>query len=170
MSEASCKTEWLQELRKLDNKPSLVTTLDSIEKFGWEAMMVHSNQQKFGFAYTVGLYDTMKFPELIVVGLKSEVAHSALQYTIEEMQKGGDLTGKRLRNIVGEIEVEFRPVSQDWFRHVMCRAGWYYGHGKSPIPALQIIYPDLEGRFQWDEGFQEYFHQPLLQPDVERGV
>jgi hypothetical protein len=77
MSESQYKTEWLQRLRELDNKPSFVSTLNTVEKFGWEAMLVSSEQQSTAFAYTVGLMDTMQFPEIIVVGLKQKVAHFA---------------------------------------------------------------------------------------------
>jgi hypothetical protein len=112
----------------------------------------------------------MTFPEIIVVGLKQKIAHVALKYAVEKMRAGADLTAGRVRDIVGEIEVEFRPVSQKWFRHVMCRADWYYGYGEAPIPALQLIYPDLDGRFQWEPGFAEYFRQPLLQSDTDWNV
>jgi hypothetical protein len=111
----------------------------------------------------------MNFPEIIVVGLKQEIAHGSLRRAVEAMQAGTDLTAGRVREIVGEVDVEFRPISQKWFRHVMCRADWYYGYGDAEIPVLQLIYPDLENRFQWEEGFNEYFVQPLLQPEIDRG-
>jgi hypothetical protein len=170
MSKSPYKTEWLEQLRKLDNKRNFVSTLDNVEKFGWEAMLVNSKEQSTSFAYTVGLCDTMNFPEIIVVGLKQKVAHFALQYAIEKMQAGLTPETERVRDIVGGVEVEFRPVAQKWFRHVMCRADWYYGYPESRPPALQLIYPDIEGRFQWEPGFEGYFRQPLLQMDVEWGT
>lgn len=88
MNEAKYRTEWLQRLRSMENKPSFVSTLDNIEKFGWEALLISADHQKNSFAYTAGLYDTMKFPELIVVGLKKEVAHHALRNAVEAMQAG----------------------------------------------------------------------------------
>jgi hypothetical protein len=170
MSNPTHKTAWLQELRKLDLEPNFVSTLDNVEKFGWEAMLVNSNAQRTSFAYSVGLCDTMKFPEIIVVGLKQKVAHFMLRYAVEKMQAGVDLEAGRVLGILGDVEVAFRPVSQRWFRHVMCRADWYYGYPESQIPALQAIYPDREGHFQWESGFDKYFHQPLLQLDVEWGA
>ena len=140
MSDRTYETEWLKELRGLDNAPNFVSTLDTVAKFGWEAMLVTGNDQRTSFAYTVGLQDTMSFPEIIVVGLKQDTAHSALNYSVKAMQAGTDLTVGRKRGIVGEVEVEFRPVAQRWFRHVMCRADWYYGYGEGVIPALQLIY------------------------------
>lgn len=170
MSDQNYKTEWLQQLRSLDNNPEFVSMLDDIEEFGWGAMLINAKRQSESFAYTVGLYDTMKFPELIVVGLASKVGHSALQYAIDEMKAGKDLTQGTFRDIVGDVEVVFRPVSQRWFRHVMCRADWYYGYGETAIPALQLIYPDLDGKFQWEEGFNDYFLQPMLALEPEPGT
>lgn len=169
MASENYSTPWLQHLRALDNKPNFVSTLDNVERFGWEAMLINSGEQRTSFAYTVGLQDTQKFPELIVVGLKSNVAHAALRYAVDAMKEGADLTKGRFKYIVGGVEVEFRPVSQKWFRHVMCRADWYYGYSEVEIPTLQLIYPDLENRFQWEDGFNEYFIQPLLQADIEEG-
>jgi hypothetical protein len=169
MTEWPYNTEWLQELRKLELKPNFVSTLDRVEKFGWEAMLVSSEDQRTSFAYTVGLRDTMGFPEIIVIGLKQEIAHGSLRRAVKAMQAGTDLSAARVREIVGEVEVEFRPVSQRWFRHIMCRADWYYGYNENEIPALQLIYPDLDNRFQWDREFNEYFRQPLLQHGVDEG-
>jgi len=169
MSEAKYSTPWLQQWLEKSHEPSFQSTLDNIGKFGWEAMLITGKEQSSSFAYSVGLYDTLDFPELITVGLPLEVAHSALSYAVDEMKAGRDLTKGRYRGIVGQVEVEFRPVAQRWFRHVMCRTDWYYGYGKKEIPSLQLIYPDLENRFQWDEGFNSYFRQPMLAPGVEDG-
>lgn len=120
------------------------------------------------FSYTVGVNDTLGFPELIVVGLTNDTGFTALNEAVTAMQRGIDLTKGRHRDMIGEVEVEFRPVARDWIEHVMYRDHWYYTGEE--IPALQMIYPDLEGKFQWEEGFQEYFRQPLMQtaPPTER--
>ena len=41
-------------------------------------------------------------------------------------------------------------------------ANWY--NDGVEYPALQIIYPDLQNRFQWERSFESRFVQPLLQP------
>ena len=40
-------------------------------------------------------------------------------------------------------------------------AVWYYGGADFPV--LQAVYPDLENRFPWDDGFDTAFEQPLMQ-------
>jgi hypothetical protein len=139
-------------------------TINHIREHGWSAMLIRPCRHGLGFCYSVGAHDTLNVREIIVVGLKQQTAHRALQHAIDAMEAGTDLTVGRHREIVGEVEVEFRPVSERWYRHVMCRDEWYYMN--QVVPALQLIYPDLEGRFQWEEGFQEYFRQPLLQEDA----
>jgi len=169
MNEAKYSTPWLQHWLEKSHEPSFQSTLDNIEGFGWEAMLVNGKEQSTSFACSVGLYDTMGFPELITVGLPVKVAHAALGFAVDAMKAGHDLTKGRYREIVGEVEVEFRPVAQRWFRHVMCRTDWYYGYDKKQIPTLQLIYPDIENRFQWEEGFNRYFRQPMLAPDAKDG-
>ena len=41
---------------------------------------------------------------------------------------------------------------------------WYYDHDEFPV--LQAIYPDLQNRFPEDEGFDQSFEQPLMQPNA----
>jgi hypothetical protein len=166
MSETKFTTPRLQQWRVKDHTETFLTTLDTIEQHGWQVLMI-KGEPSSRFAYTIGAYDTLGIPELIVVGLVEQTAHRALNYAIQAMREGKNLTVGRHRDIVGEVEVEFRPVDPKWKQHVMCRAHWYYNESK--FPALQLIYPDLEGRFQDEEGFAEYFRQPLLSPGIEDG-
>lgn len=166
MSEKNFTTPWLERWGEKQHEKTFLSTLDAIQQHGWQAMLI-KGEPSSRFAYTVGAHDTLKVPEVIVVGLTQETAHRALNYAIEAMRDGKDLTVGRHRDIVGEIEVEFRPVDSKWKEHVMCRAHWYYNG--SDFPALQLVYPDLEGRFQWNSDFTEYFRQPMLAPGVEEG-
>lgn len=167
MGEVKFETERLKTWRTVEHAESFERTLSNIEQYGWDVMVIKGDPQT-RFAYTIGVQDTLGFPELIVVGLTNETGFAALNAAVGAMQKGVDLTEGRHREIVGEVEVEFRPVAQPWIEHVMYRDHWYY-EGKQ-IPALQLLYPDLNGRFQWEDEFQEYFRQPLLQitPPTER--
>lgn len=167
MSEVKFTTDRLKMWRTIEHEESFERTLSNIEQYGWDVMVINGDPQT-RFSYTVGVNDTLGFPELIVVGLTNDTGFTALNVAVTAMQKGIDLTKGRHRDVVGEVEVEFRPVARDWIEHVMYRDHWY--HEGKEIPALQMIYPDLEGKFQWEEGFQEYFRQPLMQtaPPTER--
>jgi Domain of unknown function (DUF4262) len=154
--------------RTRELKPSFVSTLDTIEKSGWQAMLVSSETQSRSFAYTIGIFDVFGFPELITVGLPLEVAHTALDYALDLMKEGVDLTVGTHRDLLGgDAEVIFRPVARAWYERTMYRADWYYE--EAVIPALQLIYPDLENRFQWEAGFNDYFRQPMFAPGEPEG-
>ncbi len=78
------------------------------------------------------------------------------------LRNGTKLDEGRHPDLVGKVDCEFRPVDPKWIKHLMGWAEWYYDH--EPFPVLQAVYPDLENRFPGEDGFNEYFTQPLLQP------
>lgn len=159
MGKTTYQTERLRHWRTVGHDASFQSTLLNIEEFGWETLLIKGEPES-RFAYTAGAYDTLGVPELIVVGLTLETADQALDLAIEQLREGVDLRHGKHREIVGEVPIETRPVTREWYEHLMRRTHWYYG-GET-VPALQIVYPDLQGRFQWEEGFEEYFRQPLL--------
>jgi len=167
MSEPKYSTERLLNLQEKETRENFIGTLATIEKYGWQAMLVSSKEQSRSFAYTIGLFDVFGFPELVTVGLATDVAHAALGYAVEAMQNGVDHSEGSHPDIVGNVGVVFRPVSREWYEKTMYRTDWYYDGAE--IPALQLIYPDLEGRFQWEEGFNNYFLQPQMQADLPLG-
>jgi hypothetical protein len=78
------------------------------------------------------------------------------------LRAGVDLTRGRHRDLIGEVDCEFRPVDPKWIKQLMNWAIWYYDG--LDFPVLQVVYPDLKNRFPEDEGFDKVFEQPLMQP------
>ena len=60
--------------------------LDDVAKFGWHCMKVFGDNDHEPFAYTIGLFASCGYPELLIYGLPGEVAHSGA---------GNDLIAKR---------------------------------------------------------------------------
>jgi hypothetical protein len=139
-------------------------TISHIEEYGCSVVNVKRTEYGLGWAYTIGVFDTAGKPELITVGLLPETAHSALNAAAKLLRAGVDLTRGRHRDLVGEVECEFRPVDRKWVKQLMGWALWYYDGADFPV--LQAVYPDLENRFPGDEGFDDRFEQPLLQPSA----
>jgi len=139
-------------------------TLDRIEKYGCSVLSVGSkDKERVDFTYTIGAYDTGCQAEFIAIGMIHETAHDLLNEAVEMSRLGVDLSTGRHAGLLGKVECEFRPVDRKWIKHVMNSANWY--NGNSDYPVLQAVYPDLQNRFPGEEGFNEYFAQPLLQPD-----
>ena len=138
-------------------------TISNIEKFGCSVVSVTSNGGRaFGWSYTIGVYDTCGKPDLITAGLHPKVAHYCLNEAVKRQRNGVDLAVGRQRELIGDVECEFRPVDPKWVKHLMNWANWYYKGAEYPV--LQAVYPDLQNRFPGDDSFNTHFEQPLMQP------
>lgn len=139
-------------------------TISHIENFGCEVVQVKASAAGPGWSYTIGIYDTCGKPEVITVGLPEKTAHFLLNEAAKQLRNGVDLAIGRHRELVGEVECEFRPVDPKWVKQLMGWAMWYYDG--IDFPVLQAVYPDLQNRFPEDAGFDKAFQQPLLQPNA----
>jgi hypothetical protein len=155
------------EARRDKLESTFQSTLDNIEKHGWEVMSVKGDDIAPGFSYTVGVYEATGQPEIIEVGLRKETAHYALNEAARRMRAGELKNNRREAEIIGKVDCIFRPVENRWIQQLMYRAQWFYND--LPFPAVQCIYPDLENRFPWEEGFDSSWRsrQALLFDGVE---
>ncbi len=160
---AKYRTERTVYLRSTELSSYELDLVDKVERFGCMVLHVQEpNAPKPFFSYTVGLSETCNDPEVITCGLRADTAQSALNHAAKIMAQGVDLAVGRHREFVGEVAVEFRPVDPKWTGILMRSAVWL--NGRRDFRALQLVFPDLDGRFPGDEGFNAYFDQPLLQP------
>lgn len=160
--ETRFRTSRTEQFRKTKLSKEDKRTINQIEKFGCSVVHVERTTYALGWSYTVGVFDTCGKPEIITVGLPPDTAHSALNEAVELLRTGVDLTKGRHRDLIGQVECEFRPVAPKWVGHLMGLALWYYDGDDFPV--LQAVYPDLQNRFPEDEGFDKSFEQPLMQP------
>lgn len=139
-------------------------TISHVEEFGCSVVNVKRTKHGLSWSYTVGVFDTSGKPEIIAIGLLPETAHFALNEAAKLLRAGVDLATGRHRDLIGQVDCEFRPVDRKWVRQLMGWALWYYGDDDFPV--VQAVYPDLQNRFPEDEGFEKSFEQPLMQPDA----
>jgi len=139
-------------------------TITNVETFGCEVVQVKRTNAGPGWSYTIGIYDTCGKPEVITVGLYENTAHFLLNEAANRLRNGVTLSDGRHRDMVGEVECEFRPVDRKWIKHLMDWAAWYYGG--TDFPVLQAVYADREDRFPEEPGFDKGFQQPLMQPNA----
>lgn len=163
-SEIKFATDRTRFLRSCELDAQEDRTISHIETHGCSVFRVESSTTGPSWSYTVGVYDTSGRPELITVGLLEPTARFLLNEAAGELRKGVNLAQSRYRDLIGEVECEFRPVDRKWIRHLMGWAVWY--NNGDDFPVLQAVYPDRENRFPEDEGFEEYFRQPLLQANI----
>lgn len=165
-------TDRIRFLRQLPLEPDEAKLVDDVEQYGCHIIQVREEGGFPGWSYTVGLTELLDCPELIVIGLKEQLASSVLNECARRLHEGVRFGEKsREHELLSNVECEFRIVEKRWLRRTMGYAVWFYG-GDS-FPALQCVYPDLENRFPWEPGFPENWRsrQPLLFPhSLSHGV
>ena len=161
------ETERTKYLRSLELDQQEDRTISHIEEFGCSIFHIGDGGERPKWSFSVGVFDTCGQPDILQIGLKQSAAHALLNNAAKELHAGIGLAQGRHRDLLGEVECEFRPVDPKWIKHLMGWAVWYYGG--TDFPVLQAVYPDLEGNFPEDEGFNEYFRQPMLQPGAPMG-
>jgi Domain of unknown function (DUF4262) len=143
----------IQEFRSRELRPNEAKLIDDIEKYDCHIIQVRSENEIPGWSYTIGLFEVFGRPEVIVVGLEEEMAHFVLNEVADRYRRGTTLgEGDRLSDLLGNVDCEFRFVETRWVRQgLMGYAEWFYRDDE--FPALQCIYPDLDGKFPWEDGF-----------------
>lgn len=135
-----------------------------IEKYGLHVISVMEDDNHAPFTYSIGIERSLGMPELIVIGLKSEVAHSAINECYRQMKEGGALApGARVAGLLGGgFECLIGEASSEQVADYMHWASWLC-KGK-PFRAYQIIWPSTTGVFPWEAGASDWCiaRQPLL--------
>lgn len=129
---------------------------DAIMRVGWFAVGVHpgpDDDPTPQFTYSIGLWE-YGHPEVIIVGLHPIVAHSVIGTMHERIEADETFrAGERVGGIIDDYDVEFRAVPPDGRPLNLARR--YYDVDE--LPALQIVWPDRDGLFPGEEGFDEEF-------------
>ncbi|AIZ63143.1 hypothetical protein PK28_04570 [Hymenobacter sp. DG25B] len=134
-----------------------------IKEHGWYVALFEADTATPAFAYTIGLWKNFNHPEIIVFGLPTDTMHWMLNDAAELIQKENPITVNADNyNILSEGPVQFRPVESSNIPDYFGYARWFYEYGD--FPAVQLVWPDNQARFPWNEGFDERyeFDQPVL--------
>ena len=138
--------------------------LADIEEYGLHVISVMEEEGLPPFAYSIGIEQSLGMPELIVIGLKSEPSHYAINECYRQMRDGRDLPpGSRVAGLLGGgFECVIGDVAPVHFKQYM---GWALWLNKgSGFRAHQIIFPSTTNTFPWEPEASEWFRnrQPLL--------
>jgi hypothetical protein len=153
---------WDAWWRYPDIDPGEKAVLADIDAFGWHGRWIREDEAGPQFCYSIGFYHTLGAPEVIVVGIRSEIAHSMLWEAYRRARRGETMApGRCYDNFLDGHPVTFVDVSNDARREYFGFAHWYY---KSDFPALQLVWPSAtDGQWPWDSQRLARL-QPLLGP------
>ncbi|MFY1587050.1 DUF4262 domain-containing protein [Micromonospora sp. WMMD734] len=134
-----------------------------IETTGWAVTHVLPTDDDPGttapFAYTVGL-TAHDYPELIAAGLPPEIAHSLLNDLARRVYDKAErfAHGQRISDLIAgydAIIIDGPPTDE------LLPAMAINRYGRDQIRLQQMVWPDQQGRFPWDDG---YNFGPQAQP------
>ena len=142
------------------------TLLADVRRVGWHHVHVQAEGGEPPFAYSLGYYANFRQPEVIVFGLPARAAQQFLN--IVAIRFAGERrpyeTFKPYEDIAQGMRIAFIPVARRHYPTYFGYAGWFYRSVEADFPALQMVWPDKQGRLPWEEGHDKSFakYQPLL--------
>lgn len=137
--------------------------LADIEKHGCHILHVLEDETGPRFSYSIGIQKTSKHPELIVTGLKRDLAHWIINEYNDRIRAGERFEPDQLYSgFLGDFDVMFRPVLKEHYEEYFGWGRWLYNGDDFDVH--QLIWPSTKGVWPWDKKApEEYtFSIPLL--------
>ena|GEM_PF-157610 len=128
---------------------------------GWAVQLVGPGEDEEEFGYTVGMF-RLGHPEFILFALPSATAHLILNALGARVRSGEQFSaGAVLSGVVHRRHVCLIDVT-DSCEHL--RVANALADRAAPVPALQVVIQDADGRWPWDAGWPASVPAPLLGP------
>ncbi|MBN8574191.1 MAG: DUF4262 domain-containing protein [Candidatus Kapabacteria bacterium] len=143
-------------------------TKSDIEKFGLSVIIIEATDYLPSFAYSIGLWQRFKHPEIICFGLRTQTLHTIIN-DVADLVKNGQViqAGKTYGNIFENSKSEFLNVDKRNLGDYFGTAIDYYN--SKDFQALQLVWTDRNDKFPWETDFEEDFiyKQPLLDRNAD---
>ncbi len=134
-----------------------------IEQYGWMVIMIEATAYLPSFAYTIGLWQTYKHPEIISFGLTVKTLHIVLNNAGEQVKEGKSIEiNKTYHDFFESSRTKFIKLDPKNIPDYFGTAINYYKTRE--FPAIQLIWTDRNDQFPWDKNYESEFkfRQPLL--------
>ncbi|RLK59338.1 uncharacterized protein DUF4262 [Actinokineospora cianjurensis] len=128
---------------------SFSEVLAAVEEFGWGVVGVSGAQ--FDIVHTVGLRHSVGVAEVAMFGLDGEDMLEWVGRCVELGLERGWPEGE-FGGVIDGVPTRLRAMDGSWFAGVFGAARHFYGE---TVPVSQLVWPDGEGRWPWDEGADE---------------
>ena len=136
---------------------------DNIDKFGLNVRHVLAEDDLPPFSYSIGLFKSYGHPEIIMIGLKQQLAHILINNMAADIKNGKVFTPfKYEADILDDFNCYIIEVEKsNYDAHVGGAQQYYKGDG---FPLLQCIYPTVKGIYPWEDEWPESMKdlQPIL--------
>lgn len=136
--------------------PGEEKALEDIDKYGCHILHVFEGEGNPRFTYSIGIEKTTGRPELIVTGLKRELAQSIINEYNRRVRSGETFqVDEYYDGFLGGFQVTLKRMEKKHYREYLGWALWLY-QGLD-FDVLQLIYPTVEGLWPWDDDAPDDF-------------
>lgn len=134
--------------------------VDMVEKHGHFVMAVFDPDQSIpDFAYSIGFPKSLGQGEVLISGLDLDMMKTLVHDAYELCREGFKLEDHaRTSELFSSFDCVVREVAEEYLNaEFLTSAQWYSqtDSGKSVTSAYQLVWPDKDGLFPWDEGFSQ---------------
>jgi hypothetical protein len=132
--------------------------LADIARVGWAVIGVAADDEGPAFAYSIGLFHTLGHPEVLIMGLRPQIAMQLINDMGDSIRAGQRFeAGQRYDGIADGFPLAFIQMNRRYYREYLGYAIWFY---RGPdFPVLQCVWPDKEGVFPGETDYDSRFFQ-----------
>jgi hypothetical protein len=135
----------------------------AIREHGWFRTNIFEEPGRPGYSFSTGFWVNRGHPEVIVFGLKSDIAHAVLWDLYRSLLANEEpVQGEPAWGILGNHRACLLPVSREHYANYLGWSRWFYGN--DDFPCLQLIWPDRDDVFPWELSFDKGLAR--AQPDL----
>jgi len=143
--------------------------VDDVEEFGFHSLGVLNDGDHPEFCYSVGFWETLRSPEVIVFGLPLDLMHRMLWGMFRQIKAGKTLSdGARWSDLIEGYDCISRPVHSSQFTLYIGSALWYRrlrAGNSQGLRAYQLFWPSKNQElYPWQDGCDQNVRdrQPAL--------
>jgi hypothetical protein len=138
--------------------------IDNISKYGCHVLSIFDPEEKQpNFSYSIGIQETTGAPEVIVVGIRSEMGHSMVMEYHAQVKKGVHFQrGVLYEGFLNGFSIYVETVKPKISCEYTFGCSRYYQDKKYSV--VQLVYPTITGVWPWQLSATEWFkvNQPML--------
>ena len=136
---------------------------ENINLYGLQVQHVLEDEAGPAFSYSVGLFKSYGHPEIIMVGLKQQLAHTLINNMAHDIKEGKVFAPLTFaEDILDDFDCFIVEVDKVNYDNYVGQAQNYYGNDDFPL--IQCIYPTVKGIYPWEDEWPEGIKdlQPIL--------
>jgi hypothetical protein len=149
--------------QEADHVTYLNWVAEQVGKHGWAVPVAEAADGPPPWAYSIGVWLTSRFAELIVCGAPAKNMTGIIDAIATRVADGLELEPGDVLTDICPARLALRPVDLSWRMTSMFEVSdEFYGYVRPPY--LQVVWADRAGRFPWEPRFQPSFAgaQPYL--------